>query len=151
KSPTTAVALSGTTVGTTTAVTNGVTVATNNDKTGYTASTVSDKTGYSAQVTSYAASMDPATQVLVTPANKIAADGTGSVKIQASVKLNTALTGWEFVLTDSTTHAPKTGVTGLTCTRSIDGGADAVGGIVNLAEISGGKYKMDFGASDLNG
>lgn len=34
-------------VDTTTTVTNGVTVTTNNDKTGYTASTVSDKTGYS--------------------------------------------------------------------------------------------------------
>ena len=36
--PTTSVTLSGTTVGTATAVTNGVTVTTNNDKTGYTAS-----------------------------------------------------------------------------------------------------------------
>ena len=53
-------------------------------------------------------------------------------------------------MTDSTTHAPKTGVT-VTCTRSIDGAAFATGTLANVAELSNGIYTVDFGAGDLNG
>lgn len=54
------------------------------------------------------------------------------------------------MMTDSTNHAPATGLT-VTCTRSIDGGAYAAGTLANVTEVSNGMYTVDFGAADLNG
>lgn len=73
----------------------------------------------------------------------------GAVAAAASnVKKNTALAGFTFVMTDATTHAPKTGLT-ITATRSLDGGA--FGACANSAsEIASGAYKIDLAAADLN-
>jgi hypothetical protein len=118
-------------------VTAGVTVTTNNDKTGYTASTVSDKTGYSL------------TQAFPSNFSSMAITAAGAVGVQSNVKKNTASTGFMFVLTDSTTHTPKTGVT-VTAQRSIDGAAYA--SCANaVSEVSNGMYKIDLAAADVNG
>lgn len=71
-----------------------------------------------------------------------------AVAITSNVKKNQALAGFTFLMTDSTTHTPKTGVT-VTATRSLDGGA--FGACANSAtEISSGWYKIDLAATDLN-
>jgi hypothetical protein len=73
----------------------------------------------------------------------------GAVGVQSNVKKNTASTGFMFVLTDSTTHTPKTGVT-VTAQRSIDGAAYA--SCANaVSEVSNGMYKIDLAAADVNG
>lgn len=69
---------------------------------------------------------------------------------RSNVKKNQALAKFQFLMTDSTTHAPATGKT-VTCTRSIDGAAFAAGTLANVAEVSDGDYTVDFGAGDLNG
>lgn len=63
---------------------------------------------------------------------------------------NKALTNFEFIMRDSTTHLPVTGKT-VTCTRSIDGAAFGAGSLANTAEVANGVYKVDFAAADLNG
>lgn len=74
--------------------------------------------------------------------------GAGVITTYA-IKKNTAFTAFDFVMTDSTGHAPATGKT-ITATRSIDGGA--FGACTNSAvEISDGAYKINFSAADLNG
>ena len=70
--------------------------------------------------------------------------------VPVSVKKNTALAKFAFVMTDSTNHAPATGKT-VVCTRSIDGGAFGAGTLANVAELSNGVYLVDFLAADLNG
>jgi len=75
---------------------------------------------------------------------------TAAVTITSNIKKNQALAKFQFLMTDSTTHAPKTGLSP-TCTRSIDGGAFAAGTLANIAELSNGTYLVDFGAGDLNG
>lgn len=67
----------------------------------------------------------------------------------SNIKKNQALAKFEFLMTDSTTHAPKTGVT-VTATRSIDGGA--FGACANaVTELASGIYYIDLAAADLNG
>lgn len=73
-----------------------------------------------------------------------------AVAITSNVKKNQALTKFQFLMTDSTTHAPKTGLT-VSCTRSIDGAAYVAGTLVNVAEVGSGTYTVDFGAGDVNG
>ena len=75
---------------------------------------------------------------------------TAAVAITSNVKKNQALASFEFLMTDSTNHAPATGLT-VTCTRSIDGAAFGAGTLANVAEVANGIYKVDFGAGDLNG
>lgn len=77
-------------------------------------------------------------------------DAAGNVPIQTVLKKNQALAGFEFLMTDSTTHAPATGKT-VTATRSIDGGAFGAGTLGTVTEVSSGFYKLDIPASDLNG
>lgn len=108
-------------------VTAGVTVTTNNDKTGYSL--------YQAFPTNF---------------SSLSIDASGNVKVQSAIKKNTAYTTFEFMMTDSTNHAPATGKT-VTCTRSLDGGAFAAGTLANVAEVGNGIYKVDFAAGDLNG
>ena len=67
-----------------------------------------------------------------------------------AIKKNVALPTFEFLMTDSTDHAPATGKT-VACTRSIDGGAFGAGTLANTAELSNGIYKVDFATGDLNG
>lgn len=62
------------------------------------------------------------------------------------------ITNFQFMMTDSATHSPLSGLgTGPVPTRSIDGAAFATGGITNVAEIGSGIYRMDIAASDLAG
>lgn len=72
----------------------------------------------------------------------------GRVKTQTNVTKNTALAGFTFVMTDSTTHAPKTGLT-VTSQRSLNGGAFA--STTNSAtEVANGEYTIDLSAADMN-
>ena len=83
-----------------------------------------------------------------TAATPAAASVTAAVAVTSNVKKNSAgrLT---FVMTDSTTHNPKTGVT-VTSQVSIDGGALA--STANSAsEISNGLYTLVLGTADTNG
>lgn len=75
---------------------------------------------------------------------------TAAVAITSNIKANQALAGFEFLMTDSTNHAPATGLT-VTVVRSIDGGAFGAGTLSAVTEISDGIYSVDFGAGDLNG
>lgn len=75
---------------------------------------------------------------------------TAAVAITSNIKKNQALAKFQFLMTDSTTHAPKTGVS-VTVTRSIDGGAFGAGALSAVTEISNGTYTVDFAAGDLNG
>lgn len=72
------------------------------------------------------------------------------IAVTSNIKKNQALLKFQFLMTDSTTHAPSTGLT-VTCTRSIDGGAFAAGTLANVTEVAAGTYTVDFGAGDLNG
>jgi hypothetical protein len=74
----------------------------------------------------------------------------GAVKTQAGIRKNQALANFPFLMTDSTNHAPATGLT-VTGTRSIDGGAFGTGTIANMTEVANGVYQCDLGAGDLNG
>lgn len=67
-----------------------------------------------------------------------------------SVKKNSALAGFQFVMADSADHVtPKTGLT-ITAVRSINGAAFAA--CTNAAtEIANGWYTIDLSAADLNG
>lgn len=75
---------------------------------------------------------------------------TSAVHTISNVKKNQALSNFEFMMTDSTNHAPATGKT-VTCTRSIDGGTFGAGTLANVNEVASGLYRVDFLAADLNG
>ncbi len=77
-------------------------------------------------------------------------DSNGAVKIQGSIKKNTALAGFPFYMALASDHvSPATGKT-ITVTRAIDGGAFA--SCANAAaEIGSGWYQINLAASDLNG
>lgn len=74
----------------------------------------------------------------------------GLVATTSNVKKNQALAKFQFLMTDSTNHAPATGKT-VTVTRSIDGGAFGAGALSAVTELSNGIYTVDFAAADLNG
>lgn len=76
---------------------------------------------------------------------------TAAVGITSNVKKNQALAKVEFMITDSTTHAPKTSAASIVATRSIDGGAFAAGTLSAVTEVSNGIYYVDFASGDLNG
>lgn len=89
------------------------------------------------------------------------AQGTGANQINLSsgnvslttgqlfIKKNTALNSFMFLMTDSTNHAPKTGLT-VTPTVSIDGGA--FGATANtVTEVANGWYKINLANTDVNG
>jgi len=73
-----------------------------------------------------------------------------AVAITSNCKKNQALSNFEFLMTDSITHAPATGKA-VTVTRSIDNGAFAAGTLSAVTEISNGIYSVNFGSGDLNG
>lgn len=67
----------------------------------------------------------------------------------SNIKKNQALSGFQFLMTDSTNHAPSTGLT-VTGTVSKDGGA--FGSLTNsVTEIANGWYTINLAAADLNG
>jgi hypothetical protein len=68
----------------------------------------------------------------------------------SGIKKNAALNNFKFQMFDSTTHAPVTGKT-VTVTRSIDNGSFAAGTLSAVTEISGGWYRCNFAAADMNG
>lgn len=74
-----------------------------------------------------------------------------NVKVNSAFKKNTAYTNYMFLMVDDIDgKTPKTGLTGITCQRSIDGAAFAA--CANAAsEVSSGWYKIDLAATDLNG
>jgi len=73
-----------------------------------------------------------------------------TVAVTSNIKKNQALSGFTFVMIDSSDHVTgKTGLT-VTATRSLDGAAFA--SCANaVSEISAGAYKIDLAAADLNG
>jgi hypothetical protein len=77
---------------------------------------------------------------------------TNGVTLTASqlfIKKNTALSNFEFLMTDSTNHNPATGLT-VTGTVSIDGAAFA--SLTNsVTEVANGIYKINLAAADVNG
>lgn len=85
-----------------------------------------------------------------TSGRSILVDASGGVALSSILKKNTAISGFTFVMTDSTTHAPATGKT-VTAQRSLDGAAFATGTLGSVTEIAGGFYKIDLPAADLNG
>jgi hypothetical protein len=76
---------------------------------------------------------------------------TNAVKIDAAFKKNTTYNSYTFLMVDDTDgKTPETGLTGISCTRSIDGAA--FGACANVAsEVGSGWYKIDLAAGDLNG
>jgi hypothetical protein len=77
------------------------------------------------------------------------ASATRNLTGSQGIKKNTAKAAFLFAMTDATTHEPATGLT-VTATRSLDGAA--FGACANaVAEVSGGWYKIDLAAGDLNG
>lgn len=64
-------------------------------------------------------------------------------------KKNTALSNFQFLMSDSTNHEPDTGLT-VTAERSIDGAAFAACAN-SVTELANGVYTIDLAASDLNG
>lgn len=76
-------------------------------------------------------------------------DSSGRISITDNLTKNTALSGFEFVMTNSTTHVPQTGLT-VTAQRSLDGAALA--SCTNaVSELSNGIYVINLSAADLNG
>lgn len=68
---------------------------------------------------------------------------------QISVKKNTALSKFPFVVKSSSTHLPQTGLT-VTGTRNIDNAGFAATANA-VSEVANGWYVIDLAASDLNG
>lgn len=68
---------------------------------------------------------------------------------QILIKRNVALANFKFPMTDSTTHAPKTGLT-VSATRDIDGAG--FGACANaVSEVASGWYTINFENTDVNG
>ena len=157
------------TVGAAASVTAPVTVGTNNDKSNYmlaasqtfsmsgniSGNISGNVTGSVGSVAGNVSGSVGSVSGTVGTALGIAAGGitsasfaTGSLPAASGIKKNTALAGFEFVMTDSTTHTPKTAVT-VTATRSLDGAA--FGACANaVAELSNGVYTINLAAADLN-
>lgn len=66
------------------------------------------------------------------------------------IKKNTALANFMFQMTDSTNHAPATGLT-VSCFRSLDGGTFAATATATATEVANGWYKINLAAADTNG
>lgn len=76
-------------------------------------------------------------------------DGNGNVAITSNIKKNTVQNGFTFLMTDSTNHNPKTGLT-VTATRSIDGGSFS-SCANSVLEVANGTYTINLAAADTNG
>lgn len=116
----------------------------------------------SVTVGTYAAGMAPNTQVLATTGNKLITDGSGFITVgtnndksgyslasgQIAIKKNATYPGFMFLMTDTSSHQPMTGL-------SVTGQYALTGGAFNAmastgAEIASGWYKVDLAAAELN-
>lgn len=73
----------------------------------------------------------------------------GKVVLNTNLKKNQALSNYHFLMTDSTNHAPATGLT-VTATRCLDNGSFGSGTLSSVTEISAGIYRIDLAAGDMN-
>lgn len=106
--------------------------------------------GYYNVVAKLQAGGSPAESDLTVGTGTVAWTG-ASVGEVNGVKRNQALNSFGFVMTDSTTHAPKPSLT-VTATREIDGGAFAACANAPVEDAGGnGWYNLNLAASDLNG
>ena len=106
----------------------GVTVTTNNDKTGYSLSQSFPSNFASMSITAG-----------------------GAISINAQVKKNTAISQFPLKMVLSSDHiSPATGKT-VSVTRSIDGAAFAATATATATEISNGWYYIPLAAADVNG
>lgn len=161
----------GNVVGSVASVTAGVTVSTNNDKTGYGLSSAAVQAIWDA-LTSALTTVGSIGKLLVDNVNATISSRLASASISLSggavtvgtnndktgyaltadfrIKKNTALANFPFVMTDSSDHvSPKTGLT-VTGQVSIDGAAFA--GLTNaVSELSNGWYTVNLAAADVNG
>lgn len=74
----------------------------------------------------------------------------GKVVLNTNLKKNQALSNYHFLMTDSTNHAPATGLT-VTATRCLDNGTFGSGTLSSVTEVSNGIYRVDLAAGDMNG
>lgn len=100
-------------------------------------------------VEDWKASAVPSFPSFPTNFSSLSIDSNGNVSTTSNIKKNVALNNFSFVMTDSTTNAPKTGLT-VTATRALDGGAFSACAN-SVTEIANGFYKINLAASDLNG
>jgi hypothetical protein len=77
-------------------------------------------------------------------------DSANDVGIQTGLKKNQAWNNFTFLMVDSTTEVPATGLT-VSAQRSIDGAAFGAGTLGAVSEIGSGHYKLNIPAADLNG
>jgi hypothetical protein len=87
------------------------------------------------------------------PANfqSLSIDANGNIAITSNIKKNTAFNNFMFIMTDSTTHTPKTGLgSGVSATRSLDGGVFSACAN-SVSEISNGWYQINLATTDTNG
>ena len=148
---------------TTTTVTNGVTVTTNNDKTGYALSAG----GVQAVWDALSAALSTAGSIgkrivdyltgdsytrLGAPAGSSIADDISNVSggtLSIRPVKNAVFSNFMFPMYDATTKAPLAGLT-VTAQRAIDGGGFA--SCANaVSSVGSGVYKIDLAAADLNG
>ena len=81
---------------------------------------------------------------------EIAAIKAKTDNLPEGIKKNQALNNFQFLMTDSTTGAPKTGLTGFTKEENIDNaGWASLSGTVT--EIGSGLYRINLTAGELNG
>lgn len=119
-----------------------------NDKTGFGVSSINNGTISS---NTFAANAIDSGVFAQTAADKVWVSTT-RVLTSAPYKKNTSLANFGFVMTDSSAHAAKTGITGPSFTKqvSVDGGAFSTiaGGV---SEVGNGVYKVSLTASEMNG
>lgn len=90
-----------------------------------------------------------AAAILSNPSNLLVTNSSGYVTTTYAIAKNATLSAFTFIMLDSTTGTPKTGLT-VTAQRTLDGGALA--SMANaVAEIGNGLYKIDLAAADTNG
>ncbi len=69
--------------------------------------------------------------------------------IKSTVKRNQVFNSFQFLMTDSSLHAPVTGKS-VSVTRSLDGGVFGAGGLSVVTEVGNGIYAVNFSAADMN-
>ena len=87
-------------------------------------------------------------QVQLNLFSDLSLDANGRANISSNIRKNTALNGFSFVMTNSTTHAAQSGLT-ITAQRSL-GGAGFAPCANAVSELSNGCYVINLSASDLN-
>lgn len=96
------------------------------------------------------ATMKTSVTTAATAATPVAASVTAAVAVTSNVKKAAAIANFPFAMTDSTTHAPKTGVT-VTAQISKDGGAFATcTNSGTITEIASGGYALSLTSSETN-